>query len=346
MSQPETQNTEIVHVDTNSDISQLVTQPTTGALRRLEAEVAALDKAFYWAKAISKTTMVPPHFQQNHIPKGEKQPLGEVAAYNLAAAVMYGMEIGLSAMQSAQNVFVVKGKPAVYARTMAGQVRQAGFVIEEVEASDDRVVWKALRDNVWAFSEWTIDRARQAGYTSNELYQRNPQEMLRAKAIAEVCRIKYQDILLGMAYSVEDLQLQEVTVTRPVKQGARGTNALRQLAEAQTEQPDADPHDDQGNRLTPAEHDVEGKTGDPIAVSLEDNTLPGATVVDPDCVPASNAQLAEIRKLYKAKNVSGQDLLDELSQYLQRKVERLDVASISHTDAVSILGMLAGKTDS
>jgi hypothetical protein len=342
MSQPETQNTEIAHVDSvqvDSDISQLVTQPTTGALRRLEAEVAALDKAFHWAKAISKTTMVPPHFQQTHIPKGSNQPLGEVAAYNLAAAVMYGMEIGLSAMQSAQNVFVVKGKPAVYARTMAGQVRQAGYVLEEVEASDEKVVWKAFRDGVWAFSEWDIRRATTAGYTSNELYQRNPQEMLRAKCIAEVCRIKFQDILLGMAYSVEDLQLQEVTVSRPIKQGARGTAALREIAEAiaEAKTEDGDGFDDQGNRITPAE---------PDNGSLENNTLPGVTVVDPDCTPSSNAQLTEIRKQYKARNISGQALLDELGQYLQRKIERLDVASISHADAVSILAMLAGNADS
>jgi hypothetical protein len=337
MSEAETQNTEIARADSvqiDSDISQIVTQPTTGALRRLEAEVAALDKAFYWAKAISKTTMVPSHFQQTYIPKGANQPLGEVAAYNLAAAVMYGMEIGLSAMQSAQNVFVVKGKPAVYARTMAGQVRQAGYVIDPVEESDTKCVWKALRDGTWAFSEWTIERAQQAGYTSNELYQKNPQEMLRAKAIAEVCRIKFQDILLGMAYSVEDLQLQEVSVTRPVKQGARGTARLREIAEGKTD--DGDSFDDQGNRAS----------AEPDEGSLENNTPPGATVVDPDSTPSSNAQLAEIRKLYKAKNISGQELLDELSQYLQRKIERLDVASISHGDAVSILAMLAGNADS
>src|SRR5271168_3692118 len=113
-----------------------ITEPTTGALQRLSAEVAALDKAYHWAKAMSKTTMVPEHFQQSHTPRGSNEPLGETAAYNLAAAVMYGIEIGLSAMQSAQNVFVIHGKPAVYARTMAAQVRAAGYVIEPVEESD------------------------------------------------------------------------------------------------------------------------------------------------------------------------------------------------------------------
>ena len=59
---------------------------------------------------------------------------------------MYGAEIGLTAVQSANNVFIVKGKPAVYARTMAAQVRAAGYIIEPVEETDEKVVWRALRN--------------------------------------------------------------------------------------------------------------------------------------------------------------------------------------------------------
>jgi hypothetical protein len=324
MSQPENKNTEIATVD--SDIPVEVSEPTTGALQRLRAEVKALDEAYHWARAMSKTSMVPEAYQYYSKPRGETDIRGDRATYDLAAAVLYGSEIGLSAMQSAQNVFVVHGKPAVYARTMAGQVRAAGYVIEPVEESDERCVWKALRDGEWAFSEWTIERATQAGYTRNEKYQSNPQEMLRAKAIAEVCRIKFQDILLGMAYTIEELQLEQAVIQRVTKQGARGTAALREIAQQTAEQ-------------TPAEDSQQPQT-DPTPNS-DDNPEQ-----EPDTRQSSNAQLAEIRKLYKARNISGQDLLDELSQYLQRKVERLDVASITFDDAVSILGMLTGKTDS
>jgi hypothetical protein len=318
--QPDSQNTEIATVD--SDILTTdITEPTTGALQRLRAEVKALDEAYHWAKAMAKTSMVPESYQYYAKPRGETDIRGERAIYDLAAAVLYGSEIGLSAMQSAQNVFVVHGKPAVYARTMAGQVRAAGYVIEEVEASDEKVVWKALRDNVWAFSEWTMARATQAGYTSNAKYQSNPQEMLRAKAIAEVCRIKFQDVLLGMAYTIEELQLEQAVIQRVAKQGVRGTAALRELATSTEPQTESTVDDAETPSDTP-----EGQ--------------------QPDVRQSSNAQLREITKLYKARDVSGQALLDELSQYLQRKVDRLDVANISHDDAVSILSMLTGKTDS
>jgi hypothetical protein len=292
-----------------------ITEPTTGALRRLEAEVAALDKAFHWAKAMSKTTMVPEHFQQAYKPRGCTDPLGEVAAYNLAAAVMYGIEIGLSAMQAAQNVFVIHGKPAVYARTMAAQVRAAGYVIEEVEASDEKVVWKGLRDGTWAYSEWQMQRAVTAGYTSNERYQKNPQEMLRAKAIAEVCRIKFQDVLLGMAYSIEELQLEEASVQRVVRQGPRGTAKLRDLAEGRGEpqEPPAEPAPEPAPEAEPP-------LGNP----------PGAT----------NQQLTEIRKLYKAKGISGEEMLGDLVQLLQREGPLPNLHELAYDEAVDVIKLL------
>ena len=290
-----------------------ITEPTTGALRRLEAEVAALDKAYHWAKAMSKTTMVPEHFQYNHKPRGCTDPLGEVATYNLAAAVMYGIEIGLSAMQAAQNVFVVHGKPAVYARTMAAQVRAAGYVIEPVEESDERCVWKGLRDGTWAFSEWSIERAAQAGYTANERYTKNPQEMLRAKCIAEVCRIKYQDVLLGMAYSVEELQLEESTVQRVVRQGPRGTSALRQLASM-------------SNDIAAAPEPAAGP---------EPETEPA-----PEGNAPSSEQLIEIRKLYKAKGFTGQAMLDELTQYLQREAPITRLTFLTFDEAADVIAHL------
>jgi hypothetical protein len=272
-----------------------ITAPTTGSLQRLRAEVQALDEAYHWAKAMSRTTMVPEQYQFNNKPKGCTDVRGETATYDLAAAVLYGSEIGLSAMQSAQNVFVVHGKPAVYAMTMAGQVRAAGYVIEPVEESDEKCVWKALRDGTWASSEWTMERATQAGYTSNDRYKTNPMQMLRAKAISEVCRIKFPDVLLGMAYTVEELQLENAVVQRVTKPGGRGTSKLRELAEE--------------------------------AQAEREETPPGAI----------NAQVTEIRKLYKANGITGQDMLDDLTQFLQRPEPVKTLHDLAHDEAADVI---------
>lgn len=282
-----------------------ITEPTTGSLRRLEAEALAMDKAVKLARGLSATKMVPEHFQQAHH--------GEQATWDLAAAILYGAELGLSAPQSAQNIFVVKGKPAVYARTMAAQVMHAGYKLEEIEASDQRVMWRAYRDTRTAESEWTIERAQQAGYTANQRYTTNPQEMLRAKCIAEVCRVLFPDVLLGMAYTVEELQLENVTVQRVVKQGSRGTAKLRELAD-----------------------NAQAQNG---ATSNESQT---ESTVDVEEVPAEpTVDVAEIRRLYKAnKDLAGAALLADLNEFLQRDVPLKAVKDITPEEADAVLAYL------
>lgn len=317
-----TENSQVTEVEPYDPAYRDVVEPTTPALRRLEAEALAMDKAVKLARGLSVTQMVPPHFQQ-------AGPRGENATWDLAAAILYGAELGLSAPQSAQNVFVVKGKPAVYARTMAAQVMAAadrrpdptGWGIEEVEASATSVTWRAWRDGRTASAEWTIDRAQQAGYTSNAKYQTNPIEMLRAKCIAEVCRILFPDVLLGMAYTVEELQLENVTVQRVVRQGSRGAAKLREIAEQQ--------RDIAGQR--------QEEPGDAQVVDAEE------APPEPPAEPPSNAQQAEIRKLYKASGVTGQSILDDLGQFFQRKVARL--TDLTHDEAQDVIAHLSKQPE-
>lgn len=297
------------------------TQPSTGALQRLEAEARAMDTASKIARGLSNTEMVPEHFQQSGKDKNGKLR-GETAIWNLAAAILYGAELGMSAAASAQNIFVVKGKPAVYARTMAAQVRRAGYRIEEVEASDTKVVWRAERDGHWVHSEWTIERAKQAGYTANQKYTTNPQEMLRAKCIAEVCRISYQDVLLGMAYSVEELQLDDVTVQRVVKREARGAAALREIAAAAAQAavaaPDPEP---EAAAVTPPEPERVPEDAE------------GPELATPE-------QIDTIKKLYKAKGIVGQAVLDDVGQFLQVAGKLSNFQKLTQDDAAAVLTQL------
>jgi hypothetical protein len=278
---------------------------TTRSLQILEAEARAMDTAFRIAKGLSRTQMVPEHFQVSARDRNGKEN-GETATWNLAAAILYGAELGMTPAQAAQNVFIVKGKPAVYARTMAAQVRAAGYKLQEVEASDERVVWRAERDGHWTTSEWTIQRAEQAGYTSNAKYRSNPMEMLRAKCIAEVCRISFQDVLLGMAYTVEDLTLDNVTVQRVVKKEAKGASALRELAAKATNDP---------------QPQIDGNENS----ATEDDRM------------ATSEQTDTIRSLYNDAGLNGQAMLGEVTEYLQLEGSITDLLELSREDADDII---------
>lgn len=194
------------------------------AIDRILKQAKVMTAAHQLGSALARTAMVPEIYQQ--FPDGKKE--NAAAADNATAAILYGAELGLSAVQSLQNIFIVRGKPAVYSRTMVAQVLAAGHQVREVEASPTSVTWTGKRGDtgVEFTSTWTIERAKTAGFLSNKLYSSIPTEMLRAKAQAEVCRTMAPDVLLGMSHSVEDLNLQSEPVKVKSERIRTGTSGL------------------------------------------------------------------------------------------------------------------------
>lgn len=185
-------------------------------------QAEAMDAAYRIGAALANTSMVPKEYQ------------GE--ADTATAAILYGAELGLKPTQALQQIFVVHGKPAIYARTMVALLKAKGYAFETVETSDDAVTVRGTspRGEVEE-STWSIARAQKAGYTSNKKYQTDPQAMLYAKAASEVCRKLAPDVLLGIKYTAEDLELEPVKmearrVETPADRGADGLRARLALA--------------------------------------------------------------------------------------------------------------------
>ncbi|MFJ7748683.1 hypothetical protein ACIQXM_01855 [Arthrobacter sp. NPDC097144] len=133
-----------------------------------------------------------------------------------AAAILAGKSLGLDPMNSLSNIFVVQGRPAMYARTMVALVLSAGHDVRRTSATPEAVTILGRRkgQQEWQEFTWTIDRARQAGYLSNKKYNTDPIAMLTAKAQAEACRTIAPDVLTGVAaYSVEDVELEDLGET-------------------------------------------------------------------------------------------------------------------------------------
>ncbi|QCG77866.1 RecT-like ssDNA binding protein [Gordonia phage SmokingBunny] len=149
---------------------------------------------------------------------------------NGAAAILYGGELGLNPIQSLQQIFVVHGQPAIYARTMVALVKSHGYAIQTVESTDTSVTVRGgdPRTGETEESTWTYERARRAGYTSNKKYETDPQAMLYAKAATEVCRKIAPHVLLGIAYSREELELEQPQYVRNEAQTTTGAAGLRQ----------------------------------------------------------------------------------------------------------------------
>lgn len=189
---------------------------TGDAVATLMQHAQAMSAAFDLASALCKTDMVPAAY------KGKPD--------NGAAAILYGAELGLTPIQSMQQIFTVHNTPTVYARTMVALVTARGHEVWEVESSPQSVTVAGRRrgSEIVTQSTWTLERAEVAGYTKNAKYKTDPQAMLYAKAATEVCRKMAPDVLLGIAYSREEIELEPRQVaSERVAAPARGVAGVR-----------------------------------------------------------------------------------------------------------------------
>lgn len=170
------------------------TPGSTGASMIREAAAVMVD-AHSLAKAVCNTQMIPKHFQ------GKPD--------ECAAAMLYGASLGLDPMQSVRQIYVIHGQAALYARAMSALTQGAGHQVWTVDSTDSAVTVGGKRRGSEREEQvtWTYDRANKAGYTSNSKYKTDPQAMLYAKALSEVCRKIAPDVLSGI-YSVEELEME------------------------------------------------------------------------------------------------------------------------------------------
>lgn len=202
------------------DMLPAVLRPAHGALDMLRAHTEMMAAAHQLAQALTNTSLVPAAYRSTR---------NEDKTGDAAAAILYGAEIGLNPIQSLQQVFVIHGAPAIYSRTMAALLRSKGFRFHTDESTETRVtVTCTAPDGETETSTWDIERAERAAYTTNKKYMTDPQGMLYAKAVAECARRLAPDVLLGMPYTREDLELDPA----PVRVESERVSAAEVLAGA------------------------------------------------------------------------------------------------------------------
>jgi len=189
--------------------AELTTIDPTGG--RLVAWAGAGRAAWQIAEAIADTDFIPRHF------KGKPG--------DIMAGLMLSDELGLPPVSGLRSIYVISGTPALYARTMVALVMQHGHEVWTESSTDTEVVVCGQRKGSKHVerSSWTTARARKAGYTSNKKYETDPQAMLYSKAAGEVARKVAPDVLSGVPYSVEDLELEQPEATTPVSRASTRT---------------------------------------------------------------------------------------------------------------------------
>jgi hypothetical protein len=253
------------------------------AIGQLMQHAAAMTAAKQVADALCDSDLVPATY------KGKPG--------NGAAAILYGAELGLNPIQSLQQIFVVHGTPAIYARTAVALVKAHGIIIETVSSTNDAVTVRGTdtRTGQVEQSTWDIPRAELAGYTTNKKYQTDPQAMLYAKAAMEVCRKIAPDVLLGVVYAREELELDEQP--RRVGSSRRGVEGLRQAIAPQQQPEPVDVTPDEPadrKKLNSHMHALFGDAGLPTARREDRLTITRKVVGRSDIASANDLTLDEI----------------------------------------------------
>lgn len=141
----------------------------------------------------------------------------------VAAAILYGREVGLPPMTALTQTHVIEGRPSTSAEGMRALVIAQGHELVFSDLSGAKVTARARRrgSSTWTELTWTIDMARAAGLLTKDNWKNYPRAMLAARVTDELCGLVFPDVIHGL--SVTDVVLDsldeqpqegEQTVTR------------------------------------------------------------------------------------------------------------------------------------
>lgn len=234
------------------------------------------------AQAVAQSSLIPDGYRN--------QPANVLWAMDLADA------LGVPFPQVMQTMVVMRGRMTMSADLMAAVVRRAGHRLR-VREQDMSVTATLIRrdDPDYEFGvTWDEAKARQAGlWGQRGPWTQYPSQMLRSRAITEVCRQGASDALAGTVYSSDELELTaaDANTAGAAPDTARHTSAV-DAASAQAN-PALGKARDRSRALLAAH--VRQHGGNPADVWQAAQDM-GADPDDPDSVAACLAALLTARQ--------------------------------------------------
>lgn len=159
-------------------------------------ELEKIEAQKQYATLISQANLLPRAYQ--------RQPA------NVLVAMAMGEALDLKPIEAINTINVINGKPALSAELMGALVRRAGHKLRvEVTKKPPSATATLIRKDDPGFEykvTWDTEAAKTAGLLESTPSWRNyPDQMMRARAITEVCRMGAPDALAGFVYTAEEL---------------------------------------------------------------------------------------------------------------------------------------------
>lgn len=138
---------------------------------------------------------------------------------DVLSAALYGRELGLGPTTSMQYLSVISGRPTLSAEGRVALIRRAGHSITG-ESTPERAVARGRRvdsgDEMTV--EWTIGMAKRAGLVrSSGPWAQYPEAMLWARAVSQLSRMLFPDVLMGVSYDPSEVDDEDGGGREPVR---------------------------------------------------------------------------------------------------------------------------------
>ena len=182
---------------------------TSDAIAQLGEWVKASNQAAMMMRPLLAGAFIPdaykPRILANDSPE-ERADKIETALANSVSAVLLGLNLGFDPMTALQQIYIVHGRPGMYAKAKVALLQSRGYQIWVEKLTDDEATVVGVRPGSDRHETVTItmDMAKKAGWTKNEAYLKTPQDMLWARAASRVCDRIGAEVLMGLP-TVEDI---------------------------------------------------------------------------------------------------------------------------------------------
>jgi hypothetical protein len=152
-------------------------------------------------------------------------PSGIDSKEKIMTICQYGKELGLDAMTSLNNIYLIKGKMVIASSILGALLRKNGYDFKwtanwEKDTSDKNtkgevitkiyseieIFWmsKTLSREMSSVFRMTWNEIEQAGLAGKEMYEKYPKQMLRARTMSAAVRAICPEIMMGL-YTTEEL---------------------------------------------------------------------------------------------------------------------------------------------
>jgi hypothetical protein len=285
------------------------------AVHRLTEWAQSADAAYKVATKLVDSSFVPAVFKGKPV--------------EATAAILAGIEIGLSPMSALKAFDIIQGQAAPRAITQRAVALAHGHSIVLLESTTTRCRIKCRRkgEDDWQPITWTIDRAQQLGLTGKDSWKKQPTAMLLARATSEAARLVAADALLGIAYSVEEL----VDGVQPVED-----ETVTPQPEPTTRRMSRRP----GPRIPdpPAPIAEDNEPDDGLAEFVEATTHNPVTQT-----PISKPQLAKLHAIFGEMGITDRESrLSTVSNLVGRHVESSN--DLSKAEAMTLIDQIEAET--